>query len=151
MKVCTRPECTPCNPGLNTNFCAPPTNVLSCRTQASPCAVQECKRKYTQWHPVPFPPLSKDPRSNYSLKTSSFWRIAKSWKRVSPKSLTKFYGLNWRTFFCVSQLLQFLLLWRLLVLWRSQEVEPCAVSCRESSKRKKLAASGILLNTWPNT
>lgn len=88
---------------------------------------------------------------------SSFWRFAKSWKRVSPNSLTKFYALNRRTFFfcgklfAASQPLQFLLLWRLLVLWRSQKVKPCAVSCIESIKRKKLVATEILLNTCPKS
>lgn len=48
--VCKMAEHVPCNPGLDINFFALPTDVLSFQTQASPCAVQECKIKYTQCH-----------------------------------------------------------------------------------------------------
>lgn len=102
VHICKMAEHAPWSPGLDTHFFALPTDVLSFKTQASPCAVQEHKIKYTQRH---------SHLSQRTQEAATLWKQAafeglqspeREWVSSSP---TKFYGLNRRTFFVGSCLL----------------------------------------------
>lgn len=100
--ICKMAEHAPCSPGLDIHFFAPPTDVLSFKTQASPCAVQECKIKYTQCHSH----LSQRTQEATALwKQAAFEGLQSPERESVHSSPTKSCGLNRRTFFVGSCLL----------------------------------------------